>query len=138
MRAELWRSWRSWMVIPLCPWDSTPRTFSRGSRTFSGQSPWVLGATGEGRRASGEGPRVVSGVVSGVVSRGSEVRSSLFGSAGAVRSTRAMEVPNSFFFSIFPLHPTSSTFVFNNISVIRPHKRQRQMLTTLLMHLRGD
>ncbi len=35
-----------------------------------GQSPWLPGATEEGPRASGEGPRVVSGVVSGVVPRG--------------------------------------------------------------------
>ncbi len=50
-----------------------------------GQSPWVLGATGEDPTASEEGPRVVSGVVSRVVSRGSKVRNSVFRSAWLIR-----------------------------------------------------
>ena len=80
------------------PLETTPETAPETTRGASpealapspvapraqGLYPWALGPRREGPRASGEGPRVVSGVVSGVVSRGSEVRSSSFGSAGAV------------------------------------------------------
>ena len=47
-----------------------------------GLCPWVLGPRREGPRASGEGPGVVSEVVSGVVSGTSEVRNSLLRRAG--------------------------------------------------------
>ena len=59
------------------------------SRDDSGHSSWVLGAFREGPRASGESPRVISGDVSGVVSRGANIRNQLFRAAGpATGSTR--------------------------------------------------
>ncbi len=82
-------------VLTFDPLQTTPETTSettqgpspdalgplRGPRVQV-QRPFALGATGKGPRASGEDPRVVSGVVSGAVSRGSDVRNSLLGSAG--------------------------------------------------------